>query len=112
MPITEPAVDGSPLTQGDILQDIRLFATAKAWEDAKGDANVSPFNMCIILSRPCVIEHKTSVIVAAVDKIKVPIPGDTDTFEKMVSFLTTLRDGSTSPDVFYLGQFPGEHKGA
>jgi hypothetical protein len=54
-----------------------------------------------------VIEHKTSVIVAAIEKLKDNPPRGADNFESVLSFLTRLRDGPESPDVFYLGQLPG-----
>jgi hypothetical protein len=35
------------------------------------------------------------------------VPRDVITFEDILGFLTDLRDGPDSPDVFYLGQVPG-----
>jgi hypothetical protein len=54
-----------------------------------------------------VIEHKKTVIVAGVEKLRDAPPRDANTFEVVQSFLTRLRDGPESPDVFYLGQIPG-----
>jgi hypothetical protein len=81
----------------------------------------APFNLCMVLSRPCVAAHKSTFIVAAVEQFKQPAPrpaeppsqskGDlpkgAEGLDKLLSFLTGIRDGRTSPDVFYLGQLPG-----
>ncbi len=53
------------------------------------------------------IEHKKTVIVAGIEKLKDSPPRDANNFEVVLSFLTRLRDGPESPDVFYLGQVPG-----
>jgi hypothetical protein len=107
MPIIETSRPGAPLSQGDILRDINLFSTGEAWGSQNGTAMKSPRGLCLILSRPCVIEHKNSVIVAGIDKLPDNTPRDADTFKRILSFLTNLRDGGSSPDVFYLGQLPG-----
>jgi hypothetical protein len=106
MPMIEAPKPGSPLSQGDILRDINLFATGEAWRAQNGTAMRSPRSLCVILSRPCAIEHKTSVIVAGIDKLPDSPPREADTFKRILSFLTNLRDGTSSPDVFYLGQIP------
>ena len=72
-----------------------------------GQSEKSPYRLCLVLSRPCVIEHKKSVIVAGIEKLKDNPPRGADNFESVLSFLTRLRDGPESPDVFYLGQIPG-----
>jgi hypothetical protein len=107
MPIIEHPQTGSPLSQGDILKDINLFLTADGWGEIGGQSEKSPYRLCLVLSRPCVIEHKKSVIVTAIEKLKDNPPRGADTFESVLSFLTRLRDGPESPDVFYLGQLPG-----
>jgi hypothetical protein len=107
MPIIETPTPGSPLSQGDILRDINLFTTGEAWGAQNGTAMKSPRGLCVILSRACAIEHKRSVVVAGVDRLPDNTPRDADTFKKILSFLTNLRDGTSSPDVFYLGQLPG-----
>jgi hypothetical protein len=107
MPIIETPTPGSPLSQGDILRDINLFTTGEAWGAQNGTAMKSPRGLCVVLSRPCVIEHKKSVIVAGIEKLPDNTPRDADTFKRILSFLTNLRDGTSSPDVFYLGQLPG-----
>jgi hypothetical protein len=107
MPIIETQIPGSPLSRGDILRDINLFATGEAWGAQNGTAAKSPRSLCVILSRPCVIEHKNAVIVAGGDKLPDSTLRDADTFKRILSFVTNLRDGTSSPDVFYLGQLPG-----
>jgi hypothetical protein len=106
MPIIEIAQPGSPLSQGDILKDVNLFVTGEVTNASNGVAVASPHTMCLILTRPCGIEHKSSVIVAGVAKLKDDVPRELDTFAKVQSFLTGLRDGLTQPDIFYLGQLP------
>jgi hypothetical protein len=107
MPIIERPRSGSPLSQGDILKEITLFLTADEWGEGGGRPEKSPHRLGLILSRPCVIEHKNTVIVASVQKLKDNPPRDANTFETVLSFLIGLRDGPESPDVFYLGQIPG-----
>ncbi len=106
MPIIEIATLGSPLSQGDILKDINLFATGEVSNASNGVVKKSPHHMCLVLTRPCGIEHKESVIVTGVEKLKDDVPRELDTLKKILSFLTNLRDGLNSPDVFYLGQLP------
>ena len=102
MPIIETPIPGSPLSQGDILSDINLFSTGEPWGAQNGTATKSPRGLCVILSRPCVIEHKNAVIVAGIDKLPENTPRDADSLKRILSFLTNLRDGTSSPDVFYL----------
>jgi hypothetical protein len=106
MPIVEMPDSGSPLSQGDLLKEINLFLTGDAWEATGGQPVKSPLHLCLVLSRPCVIEHKDTVIVASVEKLADKPPRDLDSFKKVLSFLTSLRDGPSAPDVFYLGQIP------
>jgi len=106
MPIIEPPPSNRSLSQGDVLEGITLFSTAKGWDADKGTPEKSPQKVCMILSRPCVIEHRDSVVVLAVEKLPDNPPRDTTTLEKVLSFLNNLRDGSTAVDVFYLGQLP------
>jgi hypothetical protein len=106
MPIIEITSPGSPLSQGDILKDVTLFVTGEVSSTSSGVPLASPHNMCLVLSRPCGIEHKSSLIVASVAKLKDDVPRELDTFAKVQSFLTGLRDGLSSPDIFYLGQLP------
>jgi hypothetical protein len=55
-----------------------------------------------------VTAHKKHVIVAGVAKYPDAVPKGIDSFNKVLDFLTGARDGSGSPDVFYLGQLPGK----
>jgi hypothetical protein len=120
MPIVEQPNPDSPLSQGDILTGIRFFSTENCWSEKGGDSVKAPFNLCMVLSRPCVAAYKDTFIVAAVEQFKQSAPRPTEPpsqtkgdlpkgaegFDKLLSFLTGIRDGRTSPDVFYLGQLP------
>src|SRR5436309_2337193 len=66
MPIIEPARTGTPLTQGDLLSGIALFATKGSWDEKGGQASVVKSELCLVLSRPCVAAHKKHVVVAAI----------------------------------------------
>jgi hypothetical protein len=107
MPIIEPARPGAPLTQGDLLNGVALFATKGSWEERGGQASAVKSELCLVLSRPCVAAHKKHVVVAAVAKFPDNVPKNIDSFDKVLDFLTGARDGGSSPDVFYLGQLPG-----
>lgn len=106
MPIIDNSEPSRPLSQGDILKDINLFVTAGGWMSSNGTAQTVPNKMCMVLSRPCVIAHKATVIVATVEKYPDAPPRELDSFKKVQSFLIGFRDGVKSPDVFYLGHFP------
>src|SRR3954467_6207950 len=71
MPIIEPARSGAPLTQGDLLSGVALFATKGSWDEKGGQAAVVKSELCLVLSRPCVAAHKKHVVVAAVVKFPV-----------------------------------------
>src|SRR5437867_2564068 len=107
MPIIEPARPEAPLTQGDLLSGITLFATKGSWDEKGGQASVVKSELCLVLSRPCVAAHKKHVVVAAVAKFPDNVPKNIDNFDKVLDFLTGARDGGSSPDVFYLGQLSG-----
>jgi hypothetical protein len=107
MPIIEPPRPDSPLSQGDILRDIPFFLTQTPWKEGSGKPAKAPFNLCLVLSRTCVVAHKENAIVAAIDQLKGALPKGIDSFDKMLSLLTGVRDGRSSPDMFYLGQLPG-----
>ncbi len=96
------------MNQGDIHQGITLFATNESWNEKGGTTAKAPFKWCLVVSRPCVIANKESVIVAGVEKYTDQVPKEMDTFRKVLDFLTTMRDGSTTPDVFYLGHIHGQ----
>jgi hypothetical protein len=105
MPILRLPNNDDPLTQGDILQDLHLYATGSDWADGGSPERLEGYDLSLILSRPCVIVHKPQIVVAAVKGIKEE-PQDVETFEKVREFLTQLRDGQRRPDRFYLGQIP------
>src|SRR3954447_6106345 len=107
MPIIEPARLEAPLTQGDLLSGVALYATKGSWEEKGGQPSVVKSELCLVLSRPCVAAHKKHVVVAAVAKFPDSVPKGIDSFDKVLDFLTGARDGCSSPDVFYLGQLPG-----
>jgi hypothetical protein len=108
MPIIETPQPDAPLSQGDILSNVALFATKGSWEAKGGQAAVLKFGLCLVLSRPCVAAHKKHVIVAGIAKYPDAVPKNIDSFDKVLDFLTSARDGTSSPDVFYLGQLPGQ----
>ena len=102
MPITEPAQHAATLSQGDILEGIRLFVTKESPDG--GEAVLSKASMALVLSRPCVAAHKGSVTVAAIEKYAGNVPADVKTFDEVLGFLQDTRDAPDSPDVFYIGQ--------
>jgi len=106
MPIIEPPTSSEQLLQGDVLEGVRLFATARSWEDEGGNSQKAPQKLCLVLSRPCVVAHKWHVIVAGIEKYPDQVPKDVDSFAKVCAFLSDMRDGFGSPDIFYLGQLP------
>ena len=108
MPIIEPHVSVEPLNQGDLLRGVKLFLTGKTDVLTGGESVVYKNDFCLVLSRPCVTAHKKSVVVAAVEKLPPQTPADIKTLARAVDFLTQLRDGNGSPDVFYLGQLFGK----
>lgn len=107
MPIIEPHDPNLPLSQGDILQGVSLFVTKDSAAETGGEARKTAHKLCLIISRPCVVGHKPNAIVAAIEKMADNVPRDVETFDDILGFLTDLRDGTDSPDVFYLGQVPG-----
>jgi hypothetical protein len=110
MPIIEQPDSLYPLSQGDVLRDVRLFITKESWTDTGGECHKVPHKLCMVVSRPCVVGHKPNALVAAVERYADRVPRDVQSFEDILAFLTDLRDGADSPDVFYLGQLPG-HEG-
>lgn len=84
-----------------------LFATKGSGSDIGGEAAKAPFKLCLVVSRPCVIAHKPHITVVGVEKYPEDTPREANTFDRVLDFMTGARDGTTSPDVFYLGQLPG-----
>ncbi len=109
MPMTELPSPDAPLTQGDILQGVSLFATSEGWLPAGGAASRVPFKLCLVLSRPCVAAHKPKLTVAGVEKYSESVPRGVDRFDLVLEFLLGARDGREATDVFYLGQLPGRN---
>jgi hypothetical protein len=107
MPIIEAQNPALPLSQGDVLKDVRLFLTQTSWAAEGGDALKTPHKLCLIVSRPCVVGRKPHAIVAAVERFADRVPREVESFDDIREFLTDLRDGTDAPDVFYLGQVPG-----
>lgn len=107
MPIIDRPVNSQPLSQGDILQNVNLYATKDFSSGKGGDSVRTEHKDCMVLSRSCVAEHKRSVIVAAVEKYPDSPPRAVQSFDDVRKFLVGLRDGRDSPDRFYLGQLPG-----
>ncbi len=106
MPIIETPHHDLPLSQGDILRGISLFATPKSWLHEEVTAKRTPHSLCLVLSRPCNVQHKAAIVVAAVERFSDSIPKEIESFDEMLDFLSAMRDGERSPDVFYLGQLP------
>ena len=107
MPIIEPAIAGEPLAHGDLLRGVKLYITSNPDNLKRGEPESSKEGFCLVLSRPCVVAHKKTIIVAAVASMPAQTPSSIDTFDKALNFLIDLRDGGSSPDVFYLGQVTG-----
>jgi len=108
MPLLEPASATPPLSlnQGDLLCGLTLHVTS-CTDGRDGEAIASKkAKHALVISRPCVLGHKPSMIVAAVERLPDATPASIDTLSKAKDFLTKLRDGDESPDVFYLGHFP------
>jgi hypothetical protein len=105
MAIIEPHSLGAPLSQGDILKGIRLFLTRKSPDSEDYISSEAKFGLCLVLSRQCVVEHKRSLVVVGVMKYSGDVSPDL-TFQEVVDFLETARDGVNTPDQFYLGHLP------
>lgn len=109
MPIIEPVSDDSPLSQGDILNGIRLFSTTRPWMQDGGDAVIKNETLCLVVSRPCVSGHKDHITVLSIEPSKLTVPRDTSSFQDVLVFLEELRGGFGKPDLFYLGELPGHN---
>ncbi len=108
MAIIEPPTESEHLSQGDILQGVRLHATKGSWHDGGGKPVEIPRRLCLVLSRSCVARHKSQIVVAGIKKYEDQPPREANTFKRVREFLLDMRDGTRSPDRFYLGQVPGE----
>ena len=105
MPIVEECLLDTVLSQGDILKGVSLFASA--YGSSGYDASKLSPEMCLVLSRPCIAIREKYVCVATIDKYKGSLPKDVESLDDMIDFLEDVRNGTESPDVFYLGQLPG-----
>jgi hypothetical protein len=107
MPIIQPVNDPStPLSQGDILKGVCLFSTKKSWAPNGGEPAPTPNTLSLVLSRPCVAAHGASIVVALIEQYKNKAPVEFSSYEAALDFFTAIRDGQTTPDLFYLGQIP------
>ncbi len=107
MAIIEPLKPGSSLSQGDILKGIKLFSSRKGAGAAAHTPSEAKHEMCMVLSRQCAIGHKNTLVVAEVAKYAEDIPVELS-FDEIVDFFKTVRDGVGAPDLFYLGNLPNE----
>lgn len=85
MPIIDAPTDAQRLEQGDVLEGVRLFATESSWDSDGGRHSRSPHKLCLVLSRPCVAQHKKHVVVAAVEKYPDRVPKDAKPREQTAS---------------------------
>jgi len=106
MPILEIPSPDQELSQGNILKGICLFNTLGASSDDDGTPDEADGELCLVLSRPCVIAHKETVVVANISAFPDKPAKEFD-FARALLFLKAMRDGHGSPDVFFLGQVPG-----
>ena len=106
MPILEPIADPEgELSQGDLLEDVLLFATK---EDGEPGA-LTQYKYALVVSRDCSVVHKNNVIVAGAQRKVADQSPSTQDFETVKEFLEGIRDGEGLPDVFYLGSLPGKN---
>lgn len=115
MPIVILPSEDSPLSQGDILKGLRLYSTKGDWDNQDepgGRSQLEKFELCLVLSRPCVLQHKPDFIAAAINVVKEAPPVEVspedkvEAYKRVKAFLERLRDGIGRPDRFYLGQLP------
>jgi hypothetical protein len=114
MPILVNAPPESPLSQGDLLKGVSLYFTGDDWAESGGKANQHAKSaLALVISRPCVLANKGNFTVALVEKFAVQITPDKDDVDakRVRHLLEKLRDGTESPDCFYLGELPGQEEG-
>jgi hypothetical protein len=129
MPILEIAETNAQLRQGDVLHGINLYATGNDWEENKGSSCLlDGFDLCMVVSRPCVLAHKSQIVVVAVrhsdeklpkkkkesssqEESENPSSNDIQSFAEIRCYLEQLRDGDRRRDRFYLGQIPDHAAG-
>lgn len=109
MPIIVPVFDpNAPLSQGDLLKGVSLFYSAKPALAATPASALSKAAYCLVISRPCVTAHKDQIVVAAVTHNKDDVLDRLKDYKIAKKFYADVRDGKSSPDLFYLGQLEGE----
>jgi len=108
MPIIEPVGPEESLTQGDVLRGTNLYITTGCENGVGGVATERPVNVSVVLSRPCHAVRGESLVVVGVQRISDRAPAELKTFTQIRKFLEARRDGNTTPNLFYLGQIPGE----
>ncbi len=111
MPIIEAVDARSPLTQGDVLAKVSLRATGPPWDADSSSTETLPNSLCLVISRPCVAQHESAVVAAAIDHYTHEKPSAFEDFDEAIHFYRNLRDGLASPDLFYIGQLDG-HAGS
>ena len=106
MPILIPQEATEPLSQGDLLGDVRIYCTAPGLDHPPGAWN---HDLALVLSRPCVAVNKPRVVVAAVEPAALQLPRDlkAQSLADLVSIMAEVRDADGS-DAFYLGEIPGQ----
>lgn len=106
MPIIEPPDEGAAMAQGDVLFQVPLHRTLLSEGEPESKKSKSP--LCLVISRPCNLAHKTDVLVAEIVKFDQSVPRGIERFDQALDFLKTQRDGVGSPDCFYLGEILGQ----
>jgi hypothetical protein len=109
MPIIEPVAKELPLSQGDLLQGISLYATGSNWGASGGESvQTAKSGLCLVVSRPCVARNKEHVTVVEVEQVRLDVPEEAKTFDDMTRFFSAIRDGAKTPDRLYLGELEGK----
>lgn len=106
-----PATTRSSLRQGDLIKLVACFETGAL----TGQPDDLGATLGLVVSRDCVAENKPRILVAAVRAANLLDPkvltghveSPVERFDAVVAALDSIRDGSFSPDRFYLGSVPG-----
>lgn len=107
MAIIDRVQDDSPLSQGDLLEDVLLYVS-KLNDSSYVPANVKS-KSCVVLSRPCVASHKEKIVVATIEKYTSTVPDSAKaSFDHLKKFLESCRGGWGEPDLFYIGELDGK----
>ncbi len=99
MPIIE--TPGDTLSQGDIFENVEVSFTESA-----GQFLPAPSKLVMVVSRPCNLAHKKLVTVGLIKKVSETPPTDLKSFSDVKDYLDATRDGTDTPNRFYLGQLP------